>query len=82
MKIKGNIAISESGFVFDSSTGESYHINTVGKDILNQMKEGKSDEDIIEQILQDYEVERDVLETSYYDFTRMLIQFNLLEHEK
>jgi len=82
MKLKGNIAISESGFVFDSSTGESYNLNSVGKDILNLMKENKSEEDTKRQILQDYDVEPEALESSYYDFTRMLSQFNLIEHEK
>ena len=34
MKLKKNIATSESGFVFNPSTGDSFSLNTIGAEIL------------------------------------------------
>jgi len=41
MIIKGNIALSENGFVFNPATGDSYTINNTGKEVLMLIKEGK-----------------------------------------
>jgi len=81
MKIKENIAISESGFVFDSNTGDSYNLNEIGQEILHLLKENKSEDDIQAFILNNYEIDQETVINSYYDFMTMLRQFNLLENE-
>ena len=81
MKIKQNIAISESGFVFDSNTGDSYSLNEVGQSILTQLQKERTEEEIQDYILQVYDVEPEVFSNAYYDFIGMLRQFNLLENE-
>ena len=81
MKVKENIAVSESGFVFDSNTGDSYHLNATGQSMLKMMQEGKTEEEMMALMMEEYEVEEDVLSLAYYDFKAMLVQFNLLEHE-
>ncbi|MCX6148065.1 MAG: PqqD family protein [Candidatus Kapabacteria bacterium] len=80
MKIKSNLAISESGFVFDPETGDSFTLNFTGKDILNQINQGISLNDIQKNILEKYDVESDSLEMNFYDFISMLKHFNIL-HE-
>jgi len=82
MKIRENIALSESGFVFDSNTGDSYNLNSVGQDVMRLMKEGKNLEEVLHAMLEEYDVEADTLESAIYDFVSMLRQFNLLENEK
>ena len=79
MKLKKNIAISESGFVFDPNTGDSYSMNPIGLEIMTFMKEGKSQGDIFNFVLKKYEVDRDTFENNFYDFMNMLRQFNLIE---
>lgn len=81
MKIKENIAISESGFIFDSNTGDSYNLNPIGQTILKQMKEKKTAVEIQNQLLEEFDVEPDVLDSAFYDFIGMLRQFNLIENE-
>ncbi|MCK5775955.1 MAG: PqqD family protein [Bacteroidales bacterium] len=81
MKIKENIAISESGFVFDSNTGDSYNLNGIGQEILRLLKDQKSEEDIQTYILNNYDTDQETVINSYYDFITMLGQFNLLENE-
>jgi hypothetical protein len=41
MIIKENIALSENGFVFNPSTGNSFTLNNTGKEVLMMIKEGK-----------------------------------------
>ncbi len=81
MKIKENIAISESGFVFDSNTGDSYHLNTTAQIIMKFMKEDKDEDEIQELIMEEYDVDTDTLNLAYYDFLTMLTQFKLSENE-
>ena len=82
MKIKSNIAVSETGFVFDPPRGESYSINPVGQEILRQMKEGKSVEDITGTMTSEYEIDKASFEKYYYDFMGMLRQFQLIEDDE
>ena len=82
MKLKKNIAISESGFVFDPTSGESFSLNPIAIEILNMLKEDKSQGDIYGFVLKKYDVDRDTFENNYFDFTAMLKQFNLIETTK
>ena len=82
MNIKKNIAISESGFVFDPSTGDSYSLNPVGLEILLLMKQGNTREQITGLITSKYEVDESVFERYYLDFTAMLKQYHLLANNE
>ena len=65
MKLKSNIAVSETGFVFDPTSGESFSINPVGQEILNQLKEGKSIEEITSSMTGEYEIDAASFEKYY-----------------
>ena len=79
MKLKKNIATSESGFVFNPSSGDSFSLNTIGAEILLQMKESKSSEEIKKDILNRYDVDKSLLERDWDDFMSQLKDNNLLE---
>ena len=71
-----SIAISDNGFIFKPSTGESFTTNEIGLMIINHLKEGKSADEIINAITEEFDVDaisagRDLNE--YLDF---------LKHEK
>jgi PqqD family protein of HPr-rel-A system len=80
MKIKENIALSESGFVFDASTGESYQINEVGNRILSYLKEDTTEEVLKTRLMEEYDVDADDLDRYLYDFLRKLDELSLLSH--
>ena len=82
MKIKSNIAVSETGFLFDPTSGESYSINPVGQEILQQLKQGKSPEEISAAMTDQYEIDVASFEKYYYDFMGMLRQFQLIEEDE
>jgi hypothetical protein len=79
MKLKKNIATSESGFVFNPSSGDSFSLNTIGAEILLQMKESKSSDEIKKDILNRYEVDKSLLEKDWDDFMAQLKENNLFE---
>jgi hypothetical protein len=82
MRLKRNIAISESGFLFDPTGGESYSLNELGLEIINLLREKRSNQEITSIITDKYDVERDDFEKYFYDFLGMLKQFKLLEDEE
>jgi hypothetical protein len=81
MRLKNNIATSDSGFVFNPYTGESYSMNPIASEILVLLKAGKSKDEIEEEILERYHVDAATFEKDYADFEGMLNHFRLIENE-
>ena len=79
MKIKRNLALSDTGFVFNPSSGDSFSVNPIGLEILNLLKEGKSEDEIKKELLARYQCEADQVEKDYYDFIKMLETLQLTE---
>ncbi len=79
MELRKNLAISDTGFVLDATTGESYSLNPMGLEILNYLKSGWSDEKIKEKILEKYDVDAATFDLVYFDFIRTLQHFDLFE---
>ena len=82
MQIKRNIAVSETGFVFDPTSGDSYSINRVGQEIMSMLKEGKMLEEISASMCAEYEIDPASFEKYFYDFIGMLRQFQLIEEDE
>jgi hypothetical protein len=82
MKIKNNIAISDSGFVFNPSTGESFSVNPIGIEMIGMMKEGKEYPEIAAEILLRYSTDEATFDKDFHDFIRQLQQHYLLESEE
>lgn len=80
MRLKKNIATSESGFIFNPGTGDSYSANPLAAEILLQLKEGIPAAEIKQQLLERYDVAPGVLEKDWDDFTAQLREANLLEY--
>ena len=81
MKIKKNIALSESGFIFDPASGESFSLNNTGADIVDLLKKGSSIEEIRSFMLNKYEAEEHEIEKEIFDFVNILRQYQLIEDE-
>jgi hypothetical protein len=79
MHLKKNIATSESGFIFNPSTGDSYSANPIAAEILGLLKEGIAASNIKTQILDRYDVTNAQLEKDWDDFANQLKYANVLE---
>jgi hypothetical protein len=82
MQIKKNIAVSDTGFVFDPSNGDSFSVNPIGLEILKMLKDGQSENEIKKNITSKYQVDNDTLEKDFYDFTKMIETLKLTESDK
>jgi hypothetical protein len=79
MRLKKNIAVSESGFIFNPNTGDSFSLNRIGLEIFDLLKQGKPDNEIIPHLLEKYEVDSGSLDKYYFDFISMLLHYQLIE---
>ena len=79
MKIKRNLALSDSGFVFNPSSGDSFSTNPIGLEIVRHLKDGLSDQEIKKLICKKYEVDEASFEKDFYDFISTLSKFQLSE---
>ena len=79
MRLKKNIATSDSGFIFNPTTGDSFSGNPIAAEIILFLKEGMSASKIKENILSRYDVEPSRLEKDWDDFAIQLKDANVLE---
>jgi hypothetical protein len=78
MQINKNIAISDSGFVFNPSTGDSFSTNQVGLEIIRLLKENKSKEELIKELVGIFSIDESTLEKDLGDFFMMLNSYQIL----
>jgi hypothetical protein len=79
MRLRKNIAVSDSGFIFNPGTGDSFSTNPIGIKIINMLKEQKDDEAIKTAIVEEYNVEVASFEMDFNDFMNMLKTYQLTE---
>ena len=79
MRLKKNIATSESGFIFHPGTGDSFSANSIAAEILIQLKDGAAPSEIKTTILDKYDVDANMLEKDWDDFSAQLREANLLD---
>jgi hypothetical protein len=81
MKIKPNIAVSDSGFVFNPDTGESFTVNPIGVEIINLLKENKETSEISNQVRLKYTVDQPTFEKDFDDFIGLMRNYSLIEND-
>lgn len=67
------LALNESGFIFDPTTGQTFTTNETGLEVIRLLKTGKSLEDIVAHLEGLYDTSRDHL---YKDVAQFLSQMN------
>lgn len=82
MRLKKNIALSESGFVFDPSTGDSFSLNEEAQNIVRLMNENRTVEEITDYMVEEYEIDRSGFEKYFFDFVSSLKQYRLIEEDE
>ena len=82
MKVNRNLAISENGFVFNPSTGDSFSVNEIGGHIINEIKTGKSKSEIIESISQEFDAEKSTIEKDFNEYLNVLNNHQLVDNNE
>lgn len=73
-----DLALSETGFVFDPYTGATFSANAAGLAILRQLKEGASRSDIVSHLESEFEIHGADLQRDLDEFLHLLEQNDLL----
>lgn len=79
MKINKKIAVSETGFIFNPTSGDSYSMNPIATEILDMLKKEKSEEEIKDMLFEKYDVSKSILNKSYDEFIETLKKLNIAE---
>ena len=79
MTLNRNVAVSDSGFVFNSTTGESFSVNPIGIEIIEMLKKGISVDDINKRVFEKYNADIVTVEKDVGDFIEMLKQHSLIQ---
>ncbi|MBK9330368.1 MAG: PqqD family protein [Sphingobacteriales bacterium] len=82
MQVNKNIAISDSGFIFNPSSGDSFSANPIGLEIIRILKEGKPKEAVLGELLEKYTVDASTLEKDVNDFLQMLSMHQLIQYDE
>lgn len=77
--IPENLAVSDSGFLFLPNTGETFSLNEMGRFIFRMLQQKKSEEEIITQICQEFEMDRSIVSRDIDDFVSQLKNYSLIK---
>jgi len=82
MKIRSNIALSESGFIFNPNNGESFTLNPTGHLLFGMIREGKDYTAIKKYFLENFDAEESIFEKDFEDFMHMMTSYQMLESDE
>lgn len=78
MQLNKNIAVSDSGFVFNPSTGDSFSTNGTGLEIIRLLRENRKKDAIIRELSERYAIDSASAEKDLNDFLQVLRNYQLL----
>jgi hypothetical protein len=73
-----DLAVSESGFVFDPYTGSTFSVNETGLTFLRGLKEGLGRDEIVERVEEAFEIVDDDIERDLVEFIQLLRESGLV----
>lgn len=79
MRIRKNIAVSEEGFLFNPTTGDSFSTNGTGALIVRLLKQDKTLAEITEVICGEYDADRLLAERDVEEFASLLKEHSILD---
>ena len=74
-----NLAISDTGFIFDPFSGRTFTVNEVGMVIIQSLKNGEEVGIIQNKIMEEYDTTLDQLERDISDFLIQLKEQGLVQ---
>ena len=74
-----NLAISDTGFIFDPFSGKTFTVNEVGMVIIQSLKNGEDVGLIQNKIMEEFDTTLDQLERDISDFLIQLKEQSLIQ---
>ena len=72
--------MSESGFLFDPTTGDSYSVNQTGSIIIEYLKEGLSEDQIVDKLKETFDSDTEQMRKDLDDFLHYLKQLKMIDY--
>lgn len=76
------IAMSESGFLFNPLSGDMFQVNTTGLFLLEQFKKEKTAEEVIAALLEEFDVDKIEAEKDLELFLKQLQMYGMISLDK
>lgn len=73
------LALNDSGFIFDPTTGQSFTTNETGLDIIRLMREGRSKAEIFSFLEEAYDAPKDLIYKDAMQFLSQLKTYRLVD---
>jgi len=73
-----HLAINDEGFIFNPTTGESWTTNQTGLFILKLLKEGLAEGEILNKLVEEFEIDKDTAYRDLTDFLEKLRSYKLI----
>jgi hypothetical protein len=77
-RLISSLAVSESGFVFLPTTGETFTVNEVGRAILSALQNGRTEEEIVQLVAAEFDSDPTSIARDLHDFVSQLRHYRLL----
>ena len=81
MKVDPNIALSETGFLFHASIGDSYSVNPVGMRIIQLIRQKRTVQELVQTLTEEFTVTAQQAEEDLQDYLQYLKQLKILIDE-
>ena len=78
MQTIDQLVLDENNIAFHPMMGNSYQLNTIAKEIITLLKHHKTNDEILEEISQKYEVSKNELYIDLSDFISKLKVYGLV----
>lgn len=72
-----SLALSDTGFVFDPKTGNTYTLNDTALFAVKALRDGYSQEEVLKSMMEEFDVGEDELERDLTDLLIQLTEFGL-----
>jgi PqqD family protein of HPr-rel-A system len=72
-----DLAISDSGFVFDPFSGGTFTLNETGRTVLQALREGLTESQVVERLRSDFDGVTAKVEEDVRDFLRTMTEYGL-----
>lgn len=79
--VSASLALSENGFLFLPTTGETFTVNESGRFILRRLQEGRDQQEIVSDLAHEFDVEPADAQRDVIDFIGQLRQHHLTENQ-
>jgi hypothetical protein len=79
MQVISQLVLDENNMAFHPMMGNSYQLNSIGKEIINLLKQHKTKEDILEELSKKYNISQNELFIDVSDFMAKLKIYGLYQ---